>query len=126
MFHYLQRVTHDLQNDGRVPVSGRNGEKGGCDMIKVRTEIFDSYWQGCTDVQVDEILFRQCITPLDFPSSRADATQTIFCTPMATIKMVMTDREKLSAEISKKITEQLMEFMGKQDTVMGYKVIKRG
>jgi hypothetical protein len=95
-------------------------------MIKVRTEIFDSCWQGCTDVQVDEILFRQCITPLDIPSPRADAMQTIFCTPTATIKMVMTDREKLSAEISKKITEQLMEFMGKQDTVMGYKVIKIG
>jgi len=93
-------------------------------MIRVRTTVIDKYFDATTDVQVDGFLFRDAMQPLDLPKPNAPAAATIFCTPAATIKMVMQDRNVLAKEISEAITDQLLEFMAKQDTVMGYKVME--
>lgn len=93
---------------------------------RVRVEVFDHYFQAATEVIVEEPLFRKAITPLDFPDQRRDPTgiSAVFCTPPATIKMVLNDRAILAKEISDAIAKQLIEFMSSQDTVMGYKVVK--
>jgi hypothetical protein len=95
------------------------------DMIQVRTEIMDNYFQACSVVDVDEVLFRKVSEPLDIPRPNAPVSQTIFCTSAAKIKMIQTEREKLAKEISAAVTNQLLEFMAKQDTVMGYKVVHK-
>lgn len=92
-------------------------------MIKVRASVFDNYWQGETEVVVGEDIFRKVMVPLDIPSPNADAIQRMFCSDAATIKMVMTDREVLAKEIAQSLTQQLLDFMSQQDTVMGYKVV---
>ena len=93
-------------------------------MIKVRTEIFDTYFSAMTDVEVDEILYQKVMQPLDVPSPNADATERMLCTDSATIRFVITKREVLAKKISEAITYQLLDYMSRQDTVMGYKVIK--
>jgi hypothetical protein len=92
-------------------------------MIKVRTEIFDGHWDATTEVNVDEVLFRQAVRPLDMPAPNSPAAARMFCSDAATIKMVGTDRAVLAKKISAAITHQLLEYMAKQDTVMGYEVV---
>lgn len=92
-------------------------------MIKVRTEIYDGHWVAAKEVLVDEVMFRKTIMPIDFPKPHSPVFASIFCTDSATIKMVGTDRKVLAEKLSKAITDQLLEYMAKQDTVMGYEVV---
>ena len=93
-------------------------------MIRVRTTVIDKYFDASTEVDVDDFLFRKATHPLDLPNPNAPAAATTFCTDLATIKMVMNDRNVLAKKISDAITWQLLNFMSQHDTVMGYKILQ--
>ena len=94
-------------------------------MIKVRTVVIDNYFEVMTEVDVDDYLFRKVCEPLDLPSPNAPAYVRMLCTRPSIIKMAMNDRQVLAKGISEAITQQLLEYMEAQDTIMGYKIAKR-
>lgn len=91
-------------------------------IVKVSVEIFPgdikSSW-----LELGQSIIDESFELMDLPSPNADAfTRELICTNSAKIARTIKSRKEIAQDLSKLITEGLLNIMGSKDTRMGYKI----
>lgn len=75
----------------------------------------------------DAQLSREAFRPIDSPSEGADPmTAALCCSSAAEIVMVRKSRRELAEMLSGTITRAILDALEKEDTEMGYPIIREG
>ena len=95
-------------------------------MAKIRVELQVGRWPSSTYDRVVELplsdnLVYEALERLDLPDPKAPVYAQMMCTSDFKIQTVMVERERRAKILSEALTKALLEAMGSEDTIMGYK-----